>query len=128
MERMDQKVCLDTDVAIGILTQDKRVEHLIPKLKDYEIFITSITAFELLLRETNLEIAKRFINDFEVLHFKEKEAIKSSAIFKDLKKRGSMLDIRDVFIAGICISNNCSLATLNKKHFERIGELSLMEY
>ncbi len=124
---MDTKICLDTDIAIGIINGDKRLESLISKLPDYDICITSITVFELLLRETKLDIAKRFVNDSEIIHFKEREAIISSSIFKDLKRKGSIIEIRDIFIASSCIANNLPLATLNKKHFERIKELRLVK-
>ena len=49
---MDTKICLDTDIAIGIINGDKRLENLIQKLQDYEVVITSVTVFELLLRKT----------------------------------------------------------------------------
>lgn len=125
---MDAKICLDTDIAIGIINGDKRLEKLMQKLPDYDVCITSITVFELLLRETNLDVAKRFINDLEIIQFKEREAIKASSMFKELKKKGSLIDIRDIFIAACCIVDNSSLVTFNKKHFERIKELRLIDY
>lgn len=125
---MDTKICLDTDIAIGIINGDKRLEKLIQKMPDYDVCITSITVFELLLRETNLDVAKRFVNDSEIIHFKDREAIKASSIFKDLKKEGSLIDIRDIFIAASCIVNNLPLVTFNKKHFERIKELNVETY
>lgn len=125
---MDTKVCLDTDICVGIINGDKRLENLIKKLHNYDVLLTAITVFELLLRETKLPIAKRFINEARIIPFKSLEAIKSSYIFKDLKKRGLLVDIRDIFIAASCISNNCSLITFNKKHFERIKELKLFEF
>ncbi len=125
---MDTKICLDTDIAIGIINGDKRLEKLIQKMPDYDICITSITVFELLLRETNLDVAKRFVNDSEIIHFNDREVIKASSIFKDLKKKGSLIDIRDIFIAASCIVNNIPLVTFNKKHFERIKELDIEPY
>ena len=125
---MDRKVCLDTDAAIDIISGDEKVDRLVAMLPGCEACISSVTAFELLLRATNVDIAKRFINTSEILPFGCRDAIKASAIFKELKKKGQMIDFRDVFIAASCIVNDCSLATFNKKHFERIKELKLLSY
>lgn len=52
----------------------------------------------------------------------------SIEIFKDLKKRGKLIPMRDLFIASSSIVNNCALATLNKKHFENIKGLELLNF
>ncbi|WP_205569540.1 type II toxin-antitoxin system VapC family toxin [Arachidicoccus soli] len=40
-----------------------------------------------------------------------------------LKKKRKQIDIADLFIAATAVIHNLSIATLNKKHFERIDEL-----
>ena len=62
----------------------------------------------------------------KVLDFNEVSSRKASLLFKDLKKKGKIMDIRDLFISAICLVNNCKLATFNKKHFWNIGELELI--
>jgi tRNA(fMet)-specific endonuclease VapC len=44
-----------------------------------------------------------------------------------LKLKSKQIDIADLFIAGIAMSNNMYFATLNKKHFERIDGLELIK-
>ena len=41
------------------------------------------------------------------------------------KKIWSQKDLNDVFIASIALVNNCSIVTLNKKHFQRIKGLKV---
>lgn len=62
----------------------------------------------------------------DVLPFDEKAARKAAEIYHNLRLNNKMIAFRDIFIAAICIVNNLELATLNKKHFERIDGLSLL--
>ena len=123
---MEQKVCLDTDVVIAILNNEERAVKAVEKIGNGNVFITTITLFELLLRKTNLQAIEIFRNKVYVLDFNEEAARKASDIFKELQNKGRMTDIRDVFIASICIANGGSLSTFNKKHFEHIKEISLI--
>ncbi|MDP4012932.1 MAG: type II toxin-antitoxin system VapC family toxin [Candidatus Nanoarchaeia archaeon] len=123
---MEQKVCLDTDVVIAILNNEERAIQLIEKIKQSRVLITSITIFELFLRKTNLHAIEIFRNKVQVLDFDEDSARKASEIFKELQKKGKIIDFRDIFIASICLLNKCSLATFNRKHFENIPKIELI--
>lgn len=126
MGKLEQKACLDTDVVIAILNGETRAEELIKNIVNYKIFISSITLFELLLRKTNLDKIEEFKGKVNLLDFDEFAARKASFIFKKLKEKGSIIDFRDLYISSITIVNNCSLATFNKKHFERITAFGLI--
>jgi len=126
MGKLEQKICLDTDVVIAILNGETRAEELIKKIENCEIFISSITLFELLLRKTNLDKIEEFKVKTNILDFDEFAARKASLIFKKLKQKGTIIDFRDLYISSIAIVNNCNLATFNNKHFERIGEFGLI--
>jgi len=123
---LEQKVCLDTDVAISILNGEERAEKLVEVIESTDVFISVVTLFELLLRETNLEKIELFRQRVKIIDFNEQASRKASLIFKDLRKKGRLIDFRDIFIASICIVNNSKLATFNKKHFENINELELV--
>lgn len=123
---MDLKVCLDTDAVIAIFNNEERAAALIDKIKDCKVFITTITLFEMLLRETNIDQIETFRSKVEVLGFDEPAAREASLISKNLKKLGRLMDFRDIFIAAICLINDCSLATFNRKHFDSIKYLNLL--
>ena len=125
---MEQKICLDTDICIEILNKNPDYEKLFDKFFSADVFISSITVFELFLREANLLDVKRFVEYFTILDFDGSCAINGSEISKDLKKKGKIIDFRDIFIATICIVNGCDFLTLNKKHFENINGLKLLKY
>jgi tRNA(fMet)-specific endonuclease VapC len=43
-----------------------------------------------------------------------------------LKRKRKQIDIADLFIAASAIANKLPIATLNRKHFERIDDLELI--
>lgn len=125
---MDTKVCLDTDVSIEILKNTNKIHKLLDLTRDSEVYITTISVFELLLREANLDAIEKLLSKTAVLEFSELSARKAAEIFKDLKRKGQIVPPRDLFIASTSIVNNCTLATLNKKHFENIKDLQLLDF
>jgi tRNA(fMet)-specific endonuclease VapC len=46
---------------------------------------------------------------------------------KMLKRKRKQIDIADLFIAATAVTNKMSLATLNRKHFDRIDTLTLID-
>lgn len=124
---MEQKICLDTDICIEIINDTSLGKEAIEKIKDFQIFISTISIFELYLRESNIDKIDFFINKFFILPFDDSCAVKSSEMTKELKKKGKIIDFRDIFIAATCVINNCSFITLNRKHFENINELKLLK-
>ena len=117
---MEQKICLDTNACIEIINDTEVGKRIVDRIESYPIFITSIAVFELYLRKSNLDKIDYFLNKFTILPFDDICAREGSSIFKELKKEGKSIDIRDIFISSSCIINQCSLLTLNEKHFENI--------
>lgn len=122
-----KKILLDTNSCIEIVKDTQKGKEIIEKILDNPIFVSSVSVFELYLRETNINKIDFLLNKTDILNFDESSAKKASEIFKDLRKRGLITDYRDIFIASACIANNCSLLTLNNKHFEQIKELKLIK-
>lgn len=52
--------------------------------------------------------------------------MEAGKIYKDLKLKGTMIDIEDILIGATAISNNLNLATDNKNHLGRIDGLELI--
>lgn len=125
---MDTKVCLDTDISIEILKNTAKASKLLDLTKDSEVYITTISIFELSLRETNLEAIEKLLSKIAVLDFSESSARKAAEIFKGLKRKGQLMPLRDLLIASTAIENNCILATLNIKDFRNIQELNLLDF
>lgn len=126
MEKLVKKICLDTDVAISILRGEEKSENFKEQIEQNQAFISSVTFFELLMPGKDEDKVEYFVNKFEILDFNEHSAREASFIYRELKRKGRLIDFRDIFIAAICISENCELATFNKKHFENIKNLKLL--
>ncbi len=127
MDQVEQKICLDTDICIEIIKKNPAYEFMFDKFSSSDIFISSVTLFELFLREFRLDDMEKFVGYFTVLSFDEICATKGSEIARNLGKEGNIIDFRDIFIASSCIVNNCKLLTINRSHFERINDLRLVD-
>lgn len=124
MGKMDKKICLDSDKIINFLkNKDNSIEQLLNE--NYWMYTTTINAFELRLRNTNLKLVEEFLQKIQILPFDDLSSATAAEIHKKLKSEGKMIDIRDLFIASISIRNGAKLLTNNKKHFERIENLEL---
>ena len=124
---MEQKVCLDTDICIEVIKNTEIGRKTVDAIAKYPIFITTITAFELYTRKTSIDKIDLFLNKVDVLDFDIRCAKAASKVYNSLKDGGMLIEFRDIFIAATCIENKCSLATLNKKHFERIKGLEILD-
>lgn len=66
------------------------------------------------------------IDGLNVLPFDNEIALKAGCIYQELRKKNQLIEFRDIFIAATCLIHELPLATLNKKHFERIEGLTVM--
>lgn len=67
------------------------------------------------------------LQKIKVLPF-DKEVVKHAVfINRKLKQKRKQIDLADLFIAATAIANNLSMATLNRKHFDRIDTLKIIE-
>ena len=122
------KYCLDTDIIIDFIRGDKIIVNKIKNILDSSInFITTITLCELFLgaylsKNPEEEIKKiDILLENTVLATLDKKSSKTFGIKnKELVDTGKVTKVLDLMIASICISNNLTLVTRNKKHFENI--------
>ena len=92
---------------------------------DASFVTTSVNVFEIWYGKEKQEGVEEFINQIENINITKEIGIKTAEILKELKKKGLLVEFRDVFIASACIINNIELLTNNRKHFERIKSFGL---
>ena len=63
----------------------------------------------------------------EVIPFDEASVDTAVSINTTLKRKRKQIDLADLFIAAIVITHRLSIATLNKKHFDRIDTLNVID-
>jgi len=62
---------------------------------------------------------------FKILWPNNNSILVASKIWADLKKRGKLIDERDLEIGALCIINQLPLWTKNIKHFNRLKKYGL---
>ena len=123
-------ICLDTSVLIDFYRKKDKSKSLFFKLtKEYLFFaISAVSEYELCIgnsQEQNI-FWEDFLSHVTVLPFDTNAVRHSIRIYKELKQQNNLIDIPDIMIAGTVLQNNMPLATLNRKHFERINGLTII--
>ena len=131
MEKMAADfACIDTDICIDFLRKKKPGLDLFTKLMaQYNPCLTAITTFELHLGQMKMkrrDALDDFISQFTFLPFDYPASAAAAKIQAALDEKGAGIGVPDILIAGICISRNIPLLTLNTKHFPRVPELRLI--
>jgi len=127
---MENRVLIDTDIIIDYLrdAEDgaKTFETLITQ---YDPCTSFINKFELLcgIRSTKESQAiEDCLSGFSLFNINDSSAFEASKIYIHLRKKGSLVGIRDIMIAGIAISYKIPVATRNIKEFSRIPNLRII--
>ncbi len=127
---MAQSICLDTSVVIQYLRKRNKSETELFKLAEAytKMFLPAISHYEIIrgLTEAHKKEWDNLSSHFIILPFDEAASVTAAIIYKNLKSKNQQLDTADLLIASIALSNNLSLATLNKKHFTRIPDLGVI--
>jgi predicted nucleic acid-binding protein len=95
--------------------------------KNIRFAISAITCYEIFVGETKENVFwNSLLSSIDILYFDLQCANKAADVMKSLKRRNQIIDTPDLFIAATALSHNLSIATLNKKHFERIEGLDII--
>jgi len=127
-------ICVDTDVIVDYLRGREPGRSAFTKWrKKTELYVTSITAFELLLgaslsskKERRIIEVESLLERHSVLNFTHETARKAAEIGAELKVKGIPIEIRDLFNASICLTRNLPILTKNKAHYNRIEGLEIL--
>ena len=115
---------LDTSGLIEVMHETKTGQKIIKLIGSEPVVITVFSVNEFLMgaKKVHKIAFQKMLEGITVLDFDVKSAIKSANIESELTETGKKISIVDYFIAGICLTNNLPLITLDK-HFLRIKEL-----
>ena len=128
---MAEKIILvDTSILIDYYRKtDKENSVWIQLVRlGYDFVISSVTKYEIYsgATQTQLDFWNEILKLIEVISFDEFTADTAVKIAFELKRKRKQIDIADLFIAATAVSMHLPLATLNRKHFERIDELKMI--
>ena len=135
MEKLGNRICLDTNVIIDILRGDQETVNKINELERSNMLATTfINLFELYSgvflsskKEENFNKIENFLPKLILINLSHLSTLIGGQIKANLKTRGQIVESRDLLIASITIAEGFALLTKNKKHFENIPGLKLYD-
>jgi tRNA(fMet)-specific endonuclease VapC len=94
----------------------------------YSFAISAITKFEILsgANPNQLTFWGNVLQAIAIIPFDEISVDTAVTTNSALKKKRKQIDLADLFIAATAVAHGLSIATLNKKHFERIDMLTIV--
>ncbi|BAU55023.1 type II toxin-antitoxin system VapC family toxin [Mucilaginibacter gotjawali] len=129
---MGEKLALlDTSILIEFFRKTNKANSRFYQLFDtFDLFsISVITEYEIFIGATSA-IQKDYWKDFPeriTIISLDSEIVQTAIILsEELKRTRNLIDSADLFIAATAIHHDLPLATLNNKHFDRIGNLKLV--
>lgn len=120
-------ILVDTSVLIDLFRKtDKDNAFLVSLVKqNYEYCISAVTEYEIyrgaLLGQ--VDFWDNLLGKVQVLAFDKEAARVAVDLNFELKRKRQQIAIPDLFIAATAVIHKLPLATLNRKHFERIDGL-----
>ncbi|HTK17921.1 MAG TPA: type II toxin-antitoxin system VapC family toxin [Mucilaginibacter sp.] len=127
----NEVVLLDTSILIEYYRKkDKSKSVLFHLFQTYSIFaVSAVTHFEIYTGSSNNQIDfwNEFFREITVLPFNAEISREAANIDAALKKKNKQIAVPDLFIAATAIYHNIPLVTLNRKHFDRVDRIQLVE-
>lgn len=121
-------VVVDTDLLIDFLRGRgdgaNLVRHLIVT---HRLRLTAVTAFEIRLGSDFVARKDEMMRLFRsrTLPLDVPSALEAGRVHAALERKGSGIGLADAMQAGICLRHGLPFATRNRKHFERVSDLTL---
>ena len=127
----DQIVLVDTSILIDFYRKtDKEKSVWIGLVRQgYSFAISVVTKYEIYTGATPSQLTfwNTVLQAIMVIPLDEISVDTAFTINSALKKKRKQIDLADLFIAATAVAHNLPLATLNKKHFDRIVTLQLID-
>lgn len=129
----DKIIMVDTSILIDYYRKSDKANSVWVALvrQGYKFVISAITKYEIYSGATmsQLDFWNSILQAIEVIPFDENAVNTAVNINATLKQKRKQIDLADLFIAAtaIAIANDLHLATLNRKHFERIDRLNIVQ-
>lgn len=127
---------LDTNICIFAIK--KKFPELLDKISvrlNDGVYISSLTVAELeygvsnsLYPEKNRIALLEFLSIFNILDFRETDAVPYGIIKTNLRRNGNVIGPIDMLLAAQGISNNMTMVTNNIKEFQRVEGLKIEDW
>lgn len=127
----DEVVLVDTSILIDYYRKTDKANSAWVALvrRGYKFTISVVTKYEIYSGATQpqLDFWNNVLLAIDVIHFDEASVDTAVDIGASLKRKRKQIDLADLFIAATAVTHGLSIATLNRKHFDRIDNLNIIE-
>lgn len=124
-------ILADTDVLIDYLAGVQPVSGLVRSyIEDDLLQTSSVTCFELLSGAKSGkrgDAVRSLLAEITVLPLDRQAAQRAAEVRRKLDRTGQSIGMADSLIAGVALLHGIRLFTRNRKHFERVPNLSLVD-
>lgn len=124
-------IVADSDVLIDALRgREPSAGRVTEGLEAGTLGTTAVTVFELLSSARGpkqRQAIEALLGALSILPFDRAAGETAASLRLELEASGRGIGMGDYLIAGICVSRSASLLTRNRKHFQRIGALTLAD-
>jgi tRNA(fMet)-specific endonuclease VapC len=123
-------IIADTDVLIDYISGVQPTTNRITTyIQAQQLQTTVINCFELLSGAEGKkgDRIRQLLAAMPVLTVNEEVAQRAAELRRELQRKGEYIGMGDCLIAGIALTHNLPLITRNRKHFERVPNLKLIE-
>ena len=96
--------------------------------QDFSFAISTVTKYEIYSGATPNQLAfwDSIFQAISILPLDEVSVDTAVTLNSALKKKRKQIDLADLFIAATAVANHMPLATINRKHFDNIDLLNLI--
>jgi len=123
-------ILLDTSLWVELYRKKIKKKTLFYRLAEYEtnFSISSVTHYEIGIgnKSTTDPYWETLYNSLVVILFDKACSLTAIDIYLDLKKKSKLIDLADLLIGATAITYQYPIATLNRKHFERIPGIDII--
>ena len=127
----DKVVLVDTSILIDYYRKTDKSNSVWVALvrQGYKFAISAISKYEIYsgAAQGQLTFWNNVLLTVPVIPFDEACVDIAVAINANLKRKRKQIDLADLFIAATAVTHNLIFATLNRRHFDRIDELTIIE-
>jgi len=127
----DKIVLVDTSILIDYYRKTDKEKSVWINLvrQGYSFAVSAVTKYEIYAGATPNQLVfwNKIFGTVTVIAFDELSVDTAVTINSALKRKRKQIDLADLFIAATAVAHNFPLVTLNKKHFERIDTIKLID-
>jgi len=97
--------------------------------KEFDLCLSVISVFELYngaINDKKLNDIEIVCKNLEIIGFNLSISIKASEIYRKLRSQNKLIEFRDILIGATAIEQQMSIATNNKKHYNRLPQINII--